>query len=212
MGSVAATDARRGSFRASPMVASVLARTDMDRQILEMTESIYIEDSGAAMMELAELRRLGIRIALDDFGCGYSSLSYLGRLPIDIVKIDRGFITDIGDVPTSRAIVEAVTKLAHVLGLSVVAEGVETQDQSDQVSAIGCQFFQGFFHARPMSASAIGARLDALSNPRATKCSARDGGGGTNRTEADSQSGFRWSCRRPSGRGRRGRVRRRGRR
>ena len=147
-------------------VADALDRTEMDPTalILEMTESVYIEDSGPIMSELAELKNLGVRIALDDFGCGYSSLSYLGRLPIDIVKIDRGFIADIGDVPTSRAIVDAVTKLAHVLGLSVVAEGVETQGQSDEVSAIGCQFSQGFFHARPMSAYAIGARLDALSS------------------------------------------------
>ena len=86
-------------------VASVLTRTGMDPTalILEMTESIYIEDSGTAMAELAELRKLGIRIALDDFGCGYSSLSYLGRLPIDIVKIDRGFIADIGEVPDEPA-------------------------------------------------------------------------------------------------------------
>jgi EAL domain-containing protein (putative c-di-GMP-specific phosphodiesterase class I) len=145
------------------VVADVLARTGTDPAalILEMTETIYIEDTESVMTVLAELRELGVRIALDDFGCGYSSLSYLGRLPLDIVKIDRGFIADIGYVPTSRAIVEAVTNLAHVLGLVVVAEGVETQDQRDQVSTIGCEYGQGFFYSRPMPASAISAELDA---------------------------------------------------
>ena len=144
-------------------VADVLARTGTDpaELILEMTETVYIEDTESVMTVLAELRELGVRIALDDFGCGYSSLSYLGRLPIDIVKIDRGFIADIGYVPTSRAIVEAVTNLAHVLGLVVVAEGVETQDQRDEVSTIGCEYVQGFFYSRPMPASAISAELDA---------------------------------------------------
>ena len=108
---------------------------------------------------LAELDELGIQLALDDFGTGYSSLSYLRRLPVHMVKIDQGFIADIGTAPRGGAIVAAVTNLAHVLGLSVVAEGVETQDQRDEVSAIGCESAQGFFYARPMSADAISANL-----------------------------------------------------
>ncbi len=141
-------------------VASVLARTGMDPTalLLEMTENIFIEDSERALAVLADLSELGIRLALDDFGTGYSSLSYLGRLPIDIVKIDQRFIADIGHAP-GRAIVAAVTNLAHELGLSIVAEGVETESQHADVSEIGCEFAQGFFYARPMAAAAVGAYL-----------------------------------------------------
>jgi diguanylate cyclase (GGDEF)-like protein len=148
-------------------VARVLDITDMDPTalVLEMTENIFIEDSERAMRVLAELNELGIRLALDDFGTGYSSLSYLRRLPIHIVKIDQGFVADIGSAPTGSAIVAAVTNLAHVLGLTVIAEGVETQDQRDEVSAMGCEYAQGYFYARPMPASAV----DDLLNARPTR-------------------------------------------
>jgi diguanylate cyclase (GGDEF)-like protein len=142
-------------------VESVLDRTGMDPNalILEMTENIFIEDSERAMGVLGDLKDQGIRLALDDFGTGYSSLSYLLRLPIDIVKIDKGFIAGIGHAPAGAAIVAAVTNLAHGLGLSVTAEGVETQSQRDAIIAMECEFSQGFFYARPMSASAISAHL-----------------------------------------------------
>jgi diguanylate cyclase (GGDEF)-like protein len=142
-------------------VAGVLARTGLDATslILEMTENIFIEDSERALSVLSDLKDLGIRLALDDFGTGYSSLSYLLRLPIDIVKIDKGFIAGIGHAPAGAAIVAAVTNLAHGLGLSVTAEGVETQSQRDAIVAMECEFSQGFFYARPMSASAISAYL-----------------------------------------------------
>jgi len=144
-------------------VASMLTRTGMDPTalILELTEDVFIEDTGRAMAVLTDIRQLGVRLALDDFGTGYSSLSYLRRLPVHIVKIDQSFIADIGQAPTGGAIVAAVTKLAHVLGLTVIAEGVETQSQRDEVSAIGCESAQGFFYARPMTASAIAAHLGA---------------------------------------------------
>jgi diguanylate cyclase (GGDEF)-like protein len=142
-------------------VAGVVARTGMDPDalILEMTEHILIEDSERTMAVLADLRVRGVRIALDDFGTGYSSLSYLRRLPVDIVKIDQGFIADIGHTTESRPIAAAVTNLAHVLGLRVIAEGVETDRQRDAVMAMGCDFAQGFFYAPPMSAAAIGGYL-----------------------------------------------------
>jgi EAL domain-containing protein (putative c-di-GMP-specific phosphodiesterase class I) len=127
--------------------------------VLEITENIFIEDTERAMIVLSELKKLGIRLALDDFGTGYSSLSYLRQLPIHIVKIDQSFIADIGNQPEGSAIVAAVTELAHVLGLAVTAEGVETQIQREQVSAIGCEFAQGYFFARPMPAEAIAERL-----------------------------------------------------
>jgi diguanylate cyclase (GGDEF)-like protein len=138
-------------------VADVLARTAMDPSalILEMTEYVLLEDNERALRVLADLKGLGIRLALDDFGTGYSSLSYLRRLPIDIVKIDQGFIADIGHAPEGSAIAAAVTNLAHVLGLSVTAEGVETRDQRDAVLAMECDFAQGFYFARPMPAAAL---------------------------------------------------------
>jgi diguanylate cyclase (GGDEF)-like protein len=145
-------------------VGSVLERTDMDPRalVLEVTENIFIEDTERAMTVLAELKQFGIRLALDDFGTGYSSLSYLRRLPIHIVKIDQSFIADIGSHPEGSAIVAAVTELAHVLGLAVTAEGVETQIQRDQVSAIGCEFSQGYYYSRPMPAEAIAAQLGGI--------------------------------------------------
>ena len=148
-------------------VQQVLRRTGMDPSalVLEMTETIFIVDGDSATSVLDEVSKLGIRLALDDFGTGFSSLSYLRRLPIDIVKIDQGFISDIGKVTTGGAIVAAVTHLAHVLGLTVVAEGVQTQLQRDEIQAIGCDFAQGYFYARPMSAAAIGAVLAERTNP-----------------------------------------------
>ncbi len=140
-------------------VTKVLSSSEIEpgSLILELTETIFIEDSARTLMALSDLRQLGVRLALDDFGSGYSSLSYLARLSLDIVKIDRGFIANIGHDPTNRAIVVAIMDLAHVLGLTVVAEGVETQRQCDEVAATGCECAQGFFYAAPLPASEIGA-------------------------------------------------------
>jgi diguanylate cyclase (GGDEF)-like protein len=145
------------------IVSRVIDKSDMDPAalILEMTESIFIEDSARAMNVLDELTELGIRLALDDFGTGYSSLSYLRRLPVHVLKIDQSFVADIGNADTGGAIVAAVTNLAHVLGLTVTAEGVETQSQRDEVSAIGCESAQGYFYSRPMPAASIAAHLGA---------------------------------------------------
>ena len=138
-------------------VAAVLAATNTapTTVILEVTESVLMDDAGRAQLVLNELRDAGIRIALDDFGTGFSSLSYLRQLPIDIIKIDRSFVADV-DVPLGGgAILAAVTNLAHALLLPVTAEGVETERQHDKVSALGCEQAQGFYYAHPMSATAI---------------------------------------------------------
>jgi diguanylate cyclase (GGDEF)-like protein len=144
-------------------VAAILDRTGMDPAalILEMTESVFIDDPARAMTVLTDLKALGVRLALDDFGTGYSSLRYLRQFPVDVVKIDQGLIADIGREPTATAIIDAVTKLAHVLGLSVTAEGIETQVQREQIAAIGCENAQGFLYARPMPGHDIAARLAA---------------------------------------------------
>ena len=144
-------------------VSTALADAHMNPSdlILELTETIFIEDSNRTMRVLSDLKKLGCRLALDDFGSGYSSLSYLARLSLDIVKIDRGFIANIGHDPTNRAIVVAIMDLAHILGLAVVAEGVENQGQCDEVNATGCEYSQGFYYAVPMHADDIGALIGA---------------------------------------------------
>ncbi|MEY2445753.1 MAG: hypothetical protein QOE00_2333 [Ilumatobacteraceae bacterium] len=138
-------------------VAAVLLAAGIDPRliVLEITESSFIEDSERTLAALAELKKLGVRLALDNFGSSYSALKYLTRLPVDMVKVDRSFIGNICHDPTNRAIVEAVVNLSHIVGLTVVAGGVETEAQYREVTAAGCDYSQGFFHAHPMRASAI---------------------------------------------------------
>ena len=138
-------------FATSVARALELAQMEPAALILEMTETIFLEDTERAMSVLADLKTIGVRLALDDFGTGYSSLGYLRQFPVDIVKIDRSFIADIGVEPTGGAIVAAVTDLAHVLGLRVTVEGVETPHQLDEVATFGCDSAQGYLYARPMS-------------------------------------------------------------
>jgi diguanylate cyclase (GGDEF)-like protein len=138
-------------------VADVLARagTDPKHVTLEVTESVFVQDSERALVVLNELKDLGVRLALDDFGTGYSSLTYLKRFPIDIVKIDQGFIADLVQDRASHAIVVAVIDLAHMLDMTVVAEGVETTEQHGELAVLGCDSCQGYLFARPMSADAF---------------------------------------------------------
>jgi diguanylate cyclase (GGDEF)-like protein len=116
-------------------VGAVLAATHTDPRhlTLELTESVFIQDSEGVLAVLNDLKGLGVTIALDDFGTGYSSLSYLKRFPVDIVKIDRTFISDICTEPTSRLIVSAIVELAHSLHMSVIAEGVESLEQRSEL-------------------------------------------------------------------------------
>ncbi len=130
-----------------------------NRLRLEVTEQVLIDDLGTAGGTLRGLRALGIELAIDDFGIGYSSLGYLRRLPLDVVKIDRSFIAGLGAAAEDRAMVEAVTALAHALGMRVTAEGVETPDQLAQARAAGCDRGQGHHLAEPMSSEAIAAFL-----------------------------------------------------
>jgi diguanylate cyclase (GGDEF)-like protein len=138
-------------------VEDVLLTTDTAPELvtLELTESVFVRDSQRALLVLNDLKHLGVMLALDDFGTGYSSLSYLNRFPVDIVKIDRGFIANLGHDRSSHAIVSAVVALAHALSLTVAAEGVETVRQHDDVAALGCDASQGDYFARPMPAEAF---------------------------------------------------------
>ena len=130
------------------------------RLALEITEGLLLEDTPAITETLQALRRLGVRLLLDDFGTGYSSLAYLRRHPIDAIKIDRAFVADLGeDGEGDAAIVQAIIGMAKALGMRVVPEGVETAGQLERLTALGCEFAQGFYLSRPVSAAAIEALL-----------------------------------------------------
>jgi diguanylate cyclase (GGDEF)-like protein/PAS domain S-box-containing protein len=133
------------------MIAGVLRDTGLPphRLGLEVTESLIMADADAAAARLQSLRDIGVMIAIDDFGTGYSSLAYLKHLPVDVVKIDRAFIADLGQHDRAGAIVAAIVGLAHALGLRVVAEGVETAAQLDLLRAMDCDIAQGFYCGRP---------------------------------------------------------------
>ncbi|MGO8757348.1 MAG: EAL domain-containing protein [Terracidiphilus sp.] len=126
---------------------------------LEMTESSLIPDSGTALEVLSSLRRLGIWLLMDDFGTGYSSLQHLHSLPFDVLKIDRSFVMRMtsGDQPLQ--IVRTIVELARVLGMDVVAEGIETQEQYMLLRQLGCRFGQGFLFSRPVPAETISQML-----------------------------------------------------
>jgi diguanylate cyclase (GGDEF)-like protein len=130
----------------------VLRRTSIDprKVVLEITESTLLQDVRERGRRLEALRAWGVRIAIDDFGTGYSSLSYLRELPVDIVKLDKEFVSDIESSVESQAIVQAILSLATVLKLSVVAEGVEREQQFEVLRDLGCDTFQGFLLGRPL--------------------------------------------------------------
>ena len=131
--------------------------------VLELTESALLSDTARVHHRLARLRELGVRIAIDDFGTGYSSLSYLRRLPIDVLKIDRSFISELGTESSSeaRSLVRSIVRLGHDLRLIVVAEGIETQSELDDVRAAHCDLGQGFFLGAPAPPGAMGRALQA---------------------------------------------------
>ena len=128
---------------------------------LEVTESLVMDDGDASAERLAALRRLGVKVAVDDFGTGYSSLAYLQRLPLDLLKIDRSFVSALDQAGPlgegARAVASVITSLGHSLGLRVLAEGVETVAQLEHLVALECDEAQGFYFARPVPASEIPA-------------------------------------------------------
>jgi diguanylate cyclase (GGDEF)-like protein len=121
-----------------------------ERLMIELTESAIIGDPDLALSVLSELKSLDARVAMDDFGTGYSNLAYLQRLPLDVLKIDRSFVEHMVDDRDKVAIVRTIQSLAEVLGMKTTAEGVETADQARLLSALGCDFGQGYLFARPM--------------------------------------------------------------
>jgi EAL domain-containing protein (putative c-di-GMP-specific phosphodiesterase class I) len=147
-------------------VAQALSRYGMPvaRLALELTETTLMVDETRSGEVLGRLRHLGVRLAIDDFGSGYSSLAYLKRLPVHEVKIDRVFVAGIPADEANESIVRWTIELAHGLGLAVVAEGVETREQLEHLEALGCDIAQGYFLGRPMPGDELAAFVASRSN------------------------------------------------
>ena len=129
--------------------------------VMEITESLLISEPDIAVQRLGDLRHLGVRLAIDDFGTGYSSLSYLRRFPVDVLKIDRSFVSALGGDPEDAALAHAIVKLGHTLHLRVVAEGIETAAQLAELRALDCEYGQGYLFGRPLTVEAMSVVLAA---------------------------------------------------
>ncbi|HET9769604.1 MAG TPA: EAL domain-containing protein [Acidimicrobiia bacterium] len=151
-----------------PMVESVLTEFGLEpwRLCFEITESILMDDVELAIAVLSDLRALGVRLAIDDFGTGYSSLGYLRRFPVDIVKLDRAFVAGLGSDTADDAIAAAVINLGHALGLSVIAEGVETEEQLTVLRALRCDRAQGYLWSAPQTPEALAQWIAAKPSGR----------------------------------------------
>ncbi|HWI35676.1 MAG TPA: EAL domain-containing protein, partial [Burkholderiales bacterium] len=125
----------------------------------EITESRIMEDVEANIDRLRRVRELGVDIAIDDFGTGYSSLAYLARLPVQVLKIDRTFIVKMLEDEDAMALVQTIISLARTLHLTVIAEGVETEEQADMLATLRCHQMQGYYVGRPVPADEITALL-----------------------------------------------------
>ena len=143
------------------LVGETLTSTGLDPSSLslEITESALVEESAAPVENLAALRAMGVRLVIDDFGTGYSSLAYLRRFPLDAIKIDRSFVEGLGVERDSAAIVDALIAMAGALSLGVIAEGVETATQIEELKRLGCRQAQGFFFAAALRAGRCRDRL-----------------------------------------------------
>lgn len=150
------------------MVTSALAEAGLPPQRLELevTETVLLDDSEATIAILHQLRSLGVRVSLDDFGVGYSSLSYLRKFPFDRIKIDRSFVGTLGESPESIAIVRTIASLGSVLGVETTAEGVETIEQLDFVRECGCTAVQGYYFGRPCPATEVNHTIERLNAVR----------------------------------------------
>ena len=155
-------------------VRDVLEATKLhpSRLVLEITENAVMQQSEATLRTLLALKAIGVQLGMDDFGTGYSSLSYLQRFPIDALKIDRSFVRGLGENRNDEALVRTVIALGGTLSLRTVAEGVETEQQRQVLTSLGCRLGQGFLFAKPMEASALAA---LLASPAITSATSRVG-------------------------------------
>jgi len=142
-------------------IGQVLSETGLapENLRLELTESVTMRDEERTTRVLSELRKLGLLLCIDDFGTGYSSLSYLRRFALDILKIDRSFVTDMLNNSESEEIVKTILSLGRNLRMQVVAEGVETSEQMTLLKSLGCEFAQGYLFSRPLDSAAVGRTL-----------------------------------------------------
>lgn len=130
-------------------------KVDPDQIELELTETVMMKETEGAFGLLDQLKSAGVQLAIDDFGTGYSSIAYLQKLPADIVKIDRSFVSDMVNGNRERVLVRSMMELSHSLGYRVVAEGVETQEEADLLQAMGCDEIQGYWLSRPVRSAAL---------------------------------------------------------
>jgi EAL domain-containing protein (putative c-di-GMP-specific phosphodiesterase class I) len=152
------------------LVKELLDEVNLDPRLLELelTESMVMDDPAGAVRAMEALKELGVGLSLDDFGTGYSSLNYLRRFPVDSLKIDRSFIRDVTSDPSGASVVTSVIDIAHNLGLTAVAEGVETREQLAFLTRSGCDMLQGYIFSKPLPAGEFtnllreGRRLTSL--------------------------------------------------
>ena len=142
-------------------IVDVLHMTGIDpsQLLLEITEGLAMDDVETTSAILTKLHGLGVRLAIDDFGTGHSSLGYLARFPIDVIKVDQSFVRDIDRDPVKSAIVSAVVALSRAIGSTTVVEGVETLSELEQIRSLGCDMAQGFYFSRPLPAGAFDEML-----------------------------------------------------
>ncbi|MDD3198398.1 MAG: EAL domain-containing protein, partial [Eubacteriales bacterium] len=142
-------------------VEHILLQTGLNPELLELEITESVASWGAEEMKqlLTELKSTGVKLAIDDFGTQYSSLNRISQLPVDRIKIDRQFISNLPDDIKDSAIVNLIISLAGKLGIEIVAEGVESAEQNEFLRSIGCNYVQGFYHYQPMSASDLDSIL-----------------------------------------------------
>ncbi len=138
-------------------IAEILmeSRLDPGSLVLEITESVMMQDMELSIQRLAELKDLGVQLAVDDFGTGYSSLNYIRRFPVDILKVDKSFVDGVNEGGEESALTAAIIELAGILRLRPVAEGVERADQLEKLLDLHCDLGQGYYFAKPLTLRAV---------------------------------------------------------
>ncbi|MGH9307545.1 MAG: putative bifunctional diguanylate cyclase/phosphodiesterase, partial [Acidimicrobiales bacterium] len=151
-----------------PAIATALRSSGLPASalIMEVTETALMADAASAVVTMAEIRALGVQLAIDDFGTGYSSLAHLRSFPVEFIKIDKSFVAGLGHNRDDEAIASTIASLGRALGLTVIAEGVETAQQLDQVRQLGCDLYQGYLLSRPVPADQV--RFDIVTPARST--------------------------------------------